>query len=180
MQIEKTPLPDCYLITPPLFEDERGYFMETFNQQAFEKATGLSGNFVQDNQSSSTYGVIRGLHMQKPPFEQAKLIRAVSGRILDVAVDIREGSATFGLWYAAELSDKNRQQLYIPRGFLHGFSVLSKQAVVAYKTDAFYAPSSEYGINYADPFLNINWQIPRDEVVVSEKDRALPYFKATS
>lgn len=153
--------------------------METFNQQVFEKATGLSGNFVQDNQSSSTYGVIRGLHMQKPPFEQAKLIRAVSGRILDIAVDMRAGSATFGQWYAADLSDQNRQQLYIPRGFLHGFAVLSEQAVVAYKTDGFYAPSSEFGLNYADPFLNINWQIPRDRVLTSEKDRALPYFEAT-
>lgn len=177
MQIESTSLSDCYIIRPRVFEDERGFFMETFNQKLFEQVTGLSGHFVQDNQSLSRYGVIRGLHMQKPPFEQAKLVRVVQGRILDVAVDIRERSATFGKWFAIELSAENKCQLYIPRGCLHGFSVLSEDAVVAYKADEFYAPSHELGLHYADPFFNISWQVPETKVVISEKDMALPYIE---
>lgn len=178
MRIEPTKIQDCYLIEPKVFQDARGYFMETFSQKEFEAATGLSGVFVQDNQSYSSYGVIRGLHLQKPPFEQAKLVRAVTGTILDVVVDYRQGSASYGQWMALELSGDNHLQLYLPKGCLHGFSVLSEDAVVAYKTDAFFAPGQESGVHFADPFLDIDWQIPVERQLVSEKDQLLPKWEA--
>ncbi len=173
MTIEATIIKDCYTIQPQVYPDERGYFMETFNQRVFEDATGIRCNFVQDNQSFSRYGVIRGLHQQKPPFAQAKLVRAVTGAIYDVVVDCRNDSATFGQWIGQVLSADNGLQLYIPKGCLHGFSVLSEEAVVAYKTDAFFSRDHESGCNYADPFLNINWLVPKEQELVSEKDRQL-------
>lgn len=176
MQIESTVLQDCYVLRPKVFNDDRGYFMETFNVRVFEQTTGLSGHFVQDNQSFSNYGVIRGLHMQVTPFDQAKLVRVIQGTIWDVAVDLREGSSTFGRWFGIELSGENRKQLYIPRGCLHGFSTLSSNAIVAYKTDNFYAANYEQGVHYSDSSLCIDWKIPRDEVLISERDQLLPFL----
>lgn len=178
MMIQPTKIKDCYLVEPTVFPDARGYFMETFNRKVFEAATGLCGAFVQDNQSFSRYGVIRGLHMQQPPFEQAKLVRVIRGTILDVVVDYRKDSATYGQWAGVELSGINFQQLYIPKGCLHGFSVLSEDAIVAYKTDAFFAPGQESGVHFADPFLNIDWQIPQAQQIVSDKDLLLPQWDA--
>ncbi|HEX8608100.1 MAG TPA: dTDP-4-dehydrorhamnose 3,5-epimerase, partial [Pedobacter sp.] len=155
MKVTETKLKGCYIIEPMVFKDSRGYFFETFNQPKFEELTGQSGHFVQDNQSSSTYGVIRGLHFQKGEFAQAKLVRVIEGAVLDVAVDIREGSETFGQWTSVELTADNNLQLYIPRGFAHGFSVISVTAVFAYKCDNTYNKASEGGIMYNDPNLGI-------------------------
>ena len=150
--------------------DERGYFVETYNQNDF-KAEGLDMVFVQDNQSKSSYGVVRGLHCQTGEHAQAKLVRVLHGRVLDVAVDIRPGSPTFGKHVAVELSDENQRQLFIPRGFLHGFSVLSDTAVFAYKCDNLYHPESEFGIRFDDPEIGIDWKVPADKIITSEKDR---------
>lgn len=177
MTITQTKLKDCFIIEPTVFKDDRGYFFESFNQQKFEKMTGQNALFVQDNQSCSMYGVVRGLHFQKGEHAQAKLIRVISGRVLDVAVDLREGSPTFGQWFSVELTGENNKQLYVPRGFAHGFSVLEDNTVFAYKCDNFYNKASEGGIRYDDPSLNIDWKIEPAKQLLSEKDRVLPFLK---
>ena len=177
MKVTETKLKGCFVIEPRVFKDSRGYFFETFNQPKFEELTGQSGHFVQDNQSASTYGVIRGLHFQKGDFAQAKLVRVIEGRVLDVAVDIREGSETYGQWASVELSAENNLQFYVPRGFAHGFSVLSETAVFAYKCDNTYNKESEGGIAYNDPSLGIDWGIPDEARSLSEKDLSLPGIK---
>jgi len=169
----ETGIPDLLVFEPVVFNDSRGFFFEAYNQKMFGGA-GVECQFVQDNQSCSTYGVIRGLHYQVPPFAQAKLVRALVGSILDVAVDIRKGSPTFGKVYSIELSAANKKQLFIPAGFAHGFSVLSEVAEVMYKCDQFYSKASEHGIIYNDPTLNIDWKVPMDKAIVSEKDLVLP------
>jgi dTDP-4-dehydrorhamnose 3,5-epimerase len=176
MKILETPLTGLYIIEPKVFEDPRGYFYESYNAGSLEKF-GITNRFVQDNQSKSSYGVIRGLHYQLQPKAQAKLLRVLEGKIFDVAVDVRKGSPTFGKWYGIELSAENKKQLLIPKGFAHGFSVLSETAIVFYKCDELYAPETDAGIIYNDPQLNIDWKIPGDKVLVSDKDSKLPSFK---
>ena len=170
MNIIKTDIEGVVIIEPKVFGDSRGYFFESYSQRDFNSLVG-EVNFVQDNESKSCYGVIRGLHFQKPPFEQSKLVRVVKGKVLDVAVDIREGSPTFGKHVAVELSEENHRQLFIPKGFAHGFSVLSEEAVFQYKCDNFYAPEYEGAIAWDDPALEIDWRIPVDKVIISEKDK---------
>lgn len=174
MEVQETKLKGCFIIEPQVFNDNRGYFFESFNQSRFEAAIGQQVDFIQDNQSASTGNVIRGLHFQEGIYAQAKLIRVLSGRILDVAVDIREGSPTYGQWVGVELSEENKKQLFIPRGFAHGFSVLSDGAVVTYKCDNYYHKSADSGIRYDDPSLGIEWGIPEHRRVLSEKDLNLP------
>lgn len=169
-------IPEVALLEPCVFTDARGHFFESFSQRRFEQEV-CRTVFVQDNESLSSFGVVRGLHFQKPPFAQSKLVRAVHGRILDVAVDIRRGSPTFGKYVAAELSGENHKQLFVPRGFAHGFVVLSEQAVVQYKCDNYYDPASEAGIAWDDPDLNIEWLIQPGQAVLSDKDMALPRLK---
>ncbi len=176
MEFHETPIKGVYLIKPKIFTDSRGYFFESYNRAEFVK-NGIKNNFVQDNQSKSTYGVIRGLHCQLGRYSQAKLVRVLQGRVLDVAVDIRRGSPTFGKYVAYELSDENQFQLFIPRHFLHGFSVLSDTAIFAYKVDNLYNPGSEFGIRYDDPEIGIDWRIPADKVIASEKDRIAKTLK---
>lgn len=170
MNFIKTDIEGLVIIEPRVFEDERGYFFESYNEAEFY-ANGIDCHFVQDNQSKSSYGVVRGLHCQLGKHAQAKLIRVLEGKILDVAVDIRKDSPTFGQYFSIEISADNRRQLYIPRGFLHGFSVLSETAVVLYKCDNLYCKSSEFGVRYDDPEIGIDWQIPTDKIITSEKDR---------
>ncbi|MGN7785601.1 dTDP-4-dehydrorhamnose 3,5-epimerase [Niabella sp. 22666] len=176
MPFTATPLDGLLIFEPRVFEDSRGYFFEAYNQSVFE-AEGLQYNFVQDNQSFSSYGVVRGLHYQQNPHAQCKLVRALAGRILDVAVDIRKNSATYGQVFSVELTAENKKQLLIPAGFAHGFSVLSETAVVMYKCDALYNKESEGGIIYNDPELAIDWQLPEGAAVVSDKDLVLPSLK---
>jgi len=176
MEIEQTGLKDCLIIKPRVFEDPRGYFFESFNQNTFEEKTGLSGRFVQDNQSYSSYGVIRGLHAQTGEFAQAKLVRVTKGEVLDVAVDVRPGSPTYGKHIAVLLSAENKLQLYIPRGFVHGFSVLSETAEFLYKCDNFFNKASETGVIYNDKDLNIDWLIPEKDQAISDKDLLLKPF----
>lgn len=164
------------IFEPAVFEDNRGYFFESYNQIVFSQY-GVNSAFVQDNQSSSEYGVIRGLHFQSPPFAQSKLVRVLSGKILDVGVDIRQGSPTYGKVFSIELSAENKKQLLLPKGFAHGFSVLSAKAEVLYKCDGFYNKQSEGGILFSDPELKIDWQIPADKIKVSEKDLGNKLFK---
>jgi len=175
MPFIETGLPDLLVFEPTVFEDSRGFFFEAYNQKMFGGA-GVENVFVHDNQSRSSYGVIRGLHYQIPPFAQAKLVRALAGTILDVAVDIRKGSPTFGKTYSIELSAENKKQLFLPAGFAHGFSVLSDTAEVLYKCDQFYSKACEQGIIYNDPALNIDWKVPMDKAIVSDKDLVLPVF----
>lgn len=175
MPFQQTNIPDLLIFQPKVFEDSRGYFFEAYNENSFREE-GVDVRFVQDNQSRSSYGVIRGLHYQLPPFAQTKLVRVLEGSILDVAVDIRKGSPTFGQSFAVELSAENKKQLYIPEGFAHGFSVLSETAIVLYKCDQFYNKDSEGGICFDDPSLNIDWRITKENAIVSEKDLALPLF----
>ena len=170
MKIEETPLKDCFIIHDTVFEDSRGYFFESFNAKKFKELTGADTQFVQDNQSSSTRGVLRGLHMQTGEHAQAKLVRVLEGSVLDVAVDLRKSSPTFGNAFAIELTGQNHKQLFIPRGFAHGFVVLSERAVFFYKCDNLYNKESELGVMFDDPDLNINWQLPKDELILSEKD----------
>jgi dTDP-4-dehydrorhamnose 3,5-epimerase len=177
MKIKSTPLKDCYIIEPTIYEDERGYFFEKFNEKQFEELTGMNGHFVQDNVSKSSYGVLRGLHLQKGEHAQAKLVSCLEGKVWDVAVDLREDSPTFGQWFGIELTDENKLQLYVPRGFGHGFSVLSDTAVFAYKCDNFYNKESEGSVKYNDPDLNIDWKIKEEDAVLSEKDQNAPGFK---
>lgn len=176
MKISKTPLEGVLLIEPTVFDDTRGYFFECFHARRFAEALGLNCEFVQDNESKSRYGVVRGLHYQLPPYAQAKLVRVVSGRVLDVAVDIRKSSPTYGHHTAIELSGDNKRQLYIPEGFAHGYAVLSDEAVFHYKCSDFYHPEAEAGIAFDDPQLAIAWPIPQDEMILSAKDRRHPGF----
>ena len=176
MKFIKTDIPDVYIIEPSVFGDNRGYFFESFNKEAFEESLGTV-DFVQDNESTSSRGVLRGLHFQKPPYAQAKLVRCIEGRVIDVSVDIRKGSPTYGKHVSVELSGENKRQLFIPRGFAHGFSVLSDTAFFAYKVDNRYAPESDSGIKYDDKELNINWGLTEDEVQLSPKDKKLTSFK---
>jgi dTDP-4-dehydrorhamnose 3,5-epimerase len=176
MKIVETPIKDLLIIEPRVFEDTRGYFYESYSQANFSEA-GIDIHFVQDNQSKSVYGVIRGLHYQLAPKAQTKLVRVLEGKIFDVALDVRKGSPTYGQWFGMEISAENRKQLLIPRGFAHGFSVLSEMAVVFYKCDAFYAPEYDAGIIYNDPELKIDWRIPEDKALLSDKDSRLPLFK---
>ena len=169
MEVIKTAIDGVVIIEPKVFGDARGYFFESFSQRDFE-ARVAPVNFVQDNESRSSYGVLRGLHFQCPPYAQAKLVRCVSGKVLDVAVDLRRGSPTYGQHIAAELSEENHRQLFIPKGFAHGFSVLSESAVLQYKCDEFYAPQSEGGISILDKSLGIDWKIPEDKTILSAKD----------
>lgn len=170
MNVITTNLSGVYVFEPKKFIDSRGYFMESYNKQLLKEYIG-DINFVQDNESKSTYGVVRGLHFQKPPFAQAKLVRVVHGKVLDIAVDIRNGSPTFGQHFAIELSDENHRQLFIPRGFAHGFSVLSNEVVFQYKCDNYYQPSSEGAVLWNDSELNINWAIDNEHVILSDKDK---------
>jgi dTDP-4-dehydrorhamnose 3,5-epimerase len=171
MKIEQTKLKDCYIIHDTVFKDDRGYFFESFNAKKFSELTGANAQFVQDNQSSSTRGVLRGLHMQTGEHAQSKLVRVLEGSVLDVAVDLRKSSPTFGNYFAIELTAENQKQLYIPRSFAHGFVVLSDKAVFFYKCDNFYNKESELGLMYDDPELNINWQLPKNELILSDKDQ---------
>lgn len=172
MPIIQTDFPDLLIVEPVVFEDSRGYFFESYNERVFS-AQGISMKFIQDNQARSTFGVIRGLHFQLPPFAQTKLIRALSGSILDVAVDIRKGSPTYGKAYSIELTGENKRQLLVPKGFAHGYSVLSETAEVLYKCDEFYNKESEGGLLYNDPMLGIDWGIPSYKAIVAEKDLSL-------
>ena len=176
MNIVKTKFPGLLVIEPRVFEDSRGFFFESYNERAL-KENGIDIRFVQDNQSSSCYGVIRGLHYQLPPHAQTKFIRVLEGTVLDVVVDIRKGSPTYGEAFSIELSADNKKQLFVPAGFAHGFSVLSERAQLLYKCDAFYNKESEGGISFKDPALKIDWQIPADEAIISDKDKDLPSLK---
>ncbi len=173
MNITDTLIPDVKMIEPDIIRDSRGYFFEIWNQKKYADA-GITCNWVQDNESKSSYGVIRGLHYQLPPYAQAKLIKVIYGKILDIAVDIRKNSPTFGKHTTTILSDENKLQLFIPHGFAHGFAVLSESAIVQYKCDNPYMPSHERGIRFDDPTLAIDWQIKKDKVIVSQKDQAQP------
>jgi dTDP-4-dehydrorhamnose 3,5-epimerase len=175
MPFTVAPLPGVIIFEPAVFPDERGFFFESYNQRLFH-ANKILNEFVQDNQSFSAYGVIRGLHYQREPHAQSKLVRVVLGKILDVVVDMRVGSPAFGKSYKVELSAENKKQIFIPKGFAHGFSVLSETAEISYKCDQFYNKQSEAGIRYNDPHLMIDWQIPRDKELVSAKDLILPVF----
>lgn len=173
--IEPTGIADLLVLNPRVYADERGYFFESYNRRLLQEH-GLFYDFVQDNQAFSKYGVVRGLHYQLKPFDQAKLVRVTQGLVFDVAVDLRGGSPTFGKWFGILLSDQNKKQLLIPRGFAHGYSVLSPTAEFVYKCDNYYSKEHEAGIVYNDPLLNINWQVPEKDMLVSEKDRMLAFF----
>lgn len=176
MNVIKTAIDGVVIIEPRLFEDSRGYVFESFSLRDFENQV-CKTTFVQDNESMSRYGVIRALHLQRPPYAQSKLVRAVEGAVLDVAVDVRKGSPTFGQHVAVELTAENHRQLFIPKGFLHGFSVLSEEAIFQYKCDEFYAPGTEGAVAWDDPDLGIDWRIPAEKVILSEKDRRNPRLK---
>lgn len=175
MEIIKTPIKDLVVIKPRVFSDARGFFFETYNEERYREA-GITQQFVQDNISKSSYGVVRGLHFQKPPYSQAKLVQVIEGAVLDVAVDLRSDSVTYGQWHAVELTAENHLQFLIPRGFAHGFAVLSETAIFTYKCDNLYHPESEGGIIYNDLTLNIDWGIPADKALISEKDTKHPLF----
>lgn len=167
-------IPEVFLVKPILYGDYRGYFVETFRQDHLDQAVGYSVTFVQDNESRSSKGVLRGLHFQQPPHAQAKLVRVIEGEVLDVAVDIRLGSPTYGKHVVAKLSAKNKHQLWIPRGFAHGFVVLSETAIFSYKVDNYYSPEKDRGVAFDDPALQIDWQLPRTQIRLSEKDQHNP------
>ncbi|MAN59555.1 MAG: dTDP-4-dehydrorhamnose 3,5-epimerase [Flavobacteriaceae bacterium] len=172
-----TPLSDCFLLKPLIFKDARGIFFESFNQARFEAVTGLSVNFVQDNQSVSSYGVLRGLHFQTGASAQAKLVRVARGKVLDIVVDLRKESETFGQHFSVVLDDQEHIQLFVPRGFAHGFITLSETSVFAYKCDNYYDMASEGGIRFDDATLRLDWHLPTEVITISEKDRQLPSFK---
>lgn len=176
MEVIKTDIEGVVIIEPRIFEDARGYFFESFSQREFEEKVGKVV-FVQDNESKSTYGVMRGLHFQRPPFTQSKLVRCVKGAVLDVAVDLRKGSPTYGKHVAVELTEDNHRQFFIPQGFAHGFAVLSDEAVFQYKCDNFYAPQADGGISILDKSLGIDWKIPTDKAILSDKDTKHPLLK---
>lgn len=177
MEFIKTSIPDILLIKPKLHKDHRGYFSETFRQDKLEKAIGYQVNFCQDNKTRSQKGVLRGLHFQLPPFAQSKLVSVIEGEVLDVSVDIRQDSPTFGEHVIEKLSSENRHQLFIPRGFAHGFLVLSEWATFSYKVDNYYSIECDSGLAFNDPYLNINWGLPFDQLILSEKDLNLPHLK---
>lgn len=179
MNVIKTGISGLVIIEPTVFNDARGYFLESFNSNKFIEDV-CKTTFVQDNESRSTYGVLRGLHFQKMPNAQSKLVRVVKGKVLDVAVDIRKGSSTFGKHVAIELSEENKLQFFVPRGFAHGFIVLSEEAIFQYKCDNYYASQSEGGILWNDPALNIDWQIPEKDIILSDKDKRNPLLKDSS
>lgn len=176
MEVIRTDIDGVVIIEPRIFGDARGYFFESYNQKEFDEKVGPV-RFVQDNESFSSYGVLRGLHFQKPPFAQSKLVRVISGRVIDVAVDIRAGSPTYGQHVAVELSGENHRQFFIPRGFAHGFVVLSETALFQYKCDNLYAPQSEGAIIWNDPDIGIDWTIPASDILLSEKDRKHGFLK---
>lgn len=176
MNFIKTEIPELFIIEPKVFGDHRGYFFESYNQKQFEENVQIT-TFVQDNESKSNRGVLRGLHFQKPPFAQAKLVRCIKGKVLDVAVDIRVGSPTYGKHIAVELSEENKRQLFVPRGFAHGFAVLSEEAIFAYKVDNLYAPEHDSGIIWNDKDLGIDWRIDEGDVKLSAKDEKLSFLK---
>ena len=177
INVVETAIPGVLIIEPKAFGDARGYFMESFNAREFAQKTGLEVSFVQDNLSRSRRGVLRGLHFQRPPYAQSKLVGVVKGRVLDVAVDIRKGSATYGQHVAVELTEENHKQMFIPRGFAHGFAVLSEEAIFQYKCDAFYAPEAEGGISILDASLGIDWGLLMTEAILSEKDTQHPLLR---
>lgn len=177
MNVIQTPLEGLLILEPRIFNDDRGYFFESFNANTFKTATGQDINFVQDNQARSTINVLRGLHYQNAPHAQAKLIRVLEGAIWDVVVDLRKDSATYGRWYGVELSAENKRQFLVPRGFAHGYSVLTETAEVFYKCDDFYSKEDEGGLYYADPELNIDWKINLADAIISEKDKVQPTLK---
>jgi len=177
MKFTTTEIPDIILCKPTVFNDERGYFFESFKKEAFEDFIGEKVGFCQDNEAKSSKGVMRGLHYQLPPYAQAKLVRVVRGKVLDIAVDIRKKSSTFGQYVAVELSENNKFQLYIPAGFAHGYVVLSDEAVFSYKVTNYYNKSSERGILFNDKTLNIDWKFPIEQLIISEKDKLLPPFQ---
>lgn len=174
MNIIKTEIEGLVILEPKIFSDSRGYFFESYSKRELDEALGYEVNFVQDNQSKSSRGVVRGLHFQRPPYAQAKLVRCIKGRVLDVAVDLRKDSPTFGKYVAVELTEDNNRQFFVPRGFAHGFSVLSEEAVFQYKCDNYYAPQADGGINLNDPALGIEWGIALEDRILSEKDTNLP------
>jgi dTDP-4-dehydrorhamnose 3,5-epimerase len=177
MEVIKTEIEGVVIIEPRVFGDARGYFFESFNAREFAEKTGMQVNFVQDNESMSHYGVLRGLHFQQPPFAQSKLVRVVKGRVLDIAVDIRVGSPTYGKYVSVELTEDNHRQFFMSKGFAHGFSVLSDEVIFQYKCDEFYAPQSEGAIAWNDPDLAIDWQLPADKVLLSDKDKKHPFLR---
>lgn len=176
MKAIETKLKGCFILEPTVFGDHRGYFFESFNKTKFTELTGASGDFVQDNQSQSSYGVVRGLHQQRGEWAQAKLVRVLHGKVLDVAVDVREGSETYGQYVAVELSAENNRQLYVPRGFLHGFSVLSESATFFYKCDNVYNKDSEEGYHPLSESLHIDWLVPHENIILSDKDKIATHF----
>ena len=180
MKVEQTPLKDCYIINDTVFEDARGYFFESFNQQTFHKLTGLDVSFVQDNQSKSSRGVLRGMHYQLGQYSQAKLVRVIEGSVVDAVVDLRKDSPTFGKSFSIELTSENHKQLFVPRGFAHGFVVTSPTAILFYKCDNFYNKESEGGFIYNDTALNIDWMFDVNDVLLSDKDSILPTFNEAS
>lgn len=180
MNVKETQLKGCFVVEPVLFEDSRGLFFESFNKRVFFDKTGVAVDFVQNNISVSKKGVIRGLHMQKGDYAQAKLVQVIKGKALDVVVDVRKGSDTFGHWFSCILSEENKKQLFIPRGFLHGFSALADDTILSYKCDNYYHKDAETGVRFDDEFLNIDWGIPADEIVISEKDKGLLNFNNVS
>ena len=176
MKFIRTKIPDVVMCDPLVHSDDRGYFLETFRQDKLDQFLGFNVSFTQDNESKSSKGVLRGLHFQKPPYNQAKLVRCIEGKVLDVAVDLRNGSKTYGQHIVLELSSENKKQLFVPRGFAHGFLVLSETAIFAYKVDNIYAPDYDAGICWNDPILNISWSLDESDILVSEKDAKLPFF----
>ncbi|HKI90433.1 MAG TPA: dTDP-4-dehydrorhamnose 3,5-epimerase [Draconibacterium sp.] len=176
MKIIKTRFPGLIIIEPDVFEDDRGYFLETFHKEKYKEA-GIDVNFSQDNESKSVRGVVRGLHYQLQPFAQGKLVRVIQGKVFDVAVDLRKGSPTFGEWFGTELDDVSKKQMFVPRGFAHGFSVLSETAIFSYKCDNVYSRENERGINLADPKLGIDWKINQENQIISGKDKLAPVFE---
>lgn len=176
MNVIETDIDGLVIIEPRVFGDSRGYFFESFSERDFKREV-ADVDFVQDNESKSSYGVVRGLHFQRPPYAQAKLVRVVKGKVLDVAVDLRKESPTFGRYVAMELSEENHRQMFIPRGFAHGFSVLSEEVIFQYKCDNYYAPQSEGAVAWDDPDLDIDWKIPAGKVLLSEKDKKHPRLK---
>jgi len=176
LELQHTPLKGCFILKPTIFKDNRGFFYEIYNKTTFKKITGLSIDFVQDNQSNSTYGTLRGLHYQKGKMAQAKLVRVIQGKVLDIVVDIRKDSQTYGQHFSIVLDDTNKLQLFIQRGFAHGFITLSKNSVFSYKCDNFYDKTSDGGIIYNDATLSLNWHLPKEDFIISKKDKQLPTF----
>ena len=177
MEVKKTEIEGVLIVEPKVWGDDRGYFFESFNAREFAEKTGLNITFVQDNEIKSRYGVLRGLHFQLPPYTQSKLVRCVKGRVLDIAVDIRKGSPTYGKWVSCELTEDNHRQFFVPKGMAHGFCVLSEEAVFQYKCDDFYHPEAEGGIAWDDPDIAVEWPIPAENISLSERDKHHPGFK---